>query len=72
MLKNSKKPVSIHSRKTLDEIFEIIYHRLILNGVLLHWFDGNKNQLKHAMDLGMYVSYGPLLVYANDKQALLA
>ena len=24
------------------------------------------------MDLGFYVSYGPLLVYANDKQTLLA
>ena len=64
------KPVSIHSRKTLDEIFEII-SSFNLKGVLLHWFDGNKNQLKHAMDLGLYVSYGPLLVYANDKQSLL-
>ena len=66
-----QKPVSIHSRKTLDEIFEIL-SSFNLKGVLLHWFDGNKNQLKHAMDLGLYVSYGPLLVYANDKQALLA
>ena len=64
------KPVSIHSRKTLDEIFEII-SSFNLKGVLLHWFDGNKDQLKHAMDLGLYVSYGPLLVYANDKQSLL-
>ena len=23
------------------------------------------------MDLGLYVSYGPILVYANDKQSLL-
>jgi len=66
-----QKPVSIHSRKTLDEIFEILTS-FNLKGVLLHWFDGNKNQLKHAMDLGLYVSYGPLTVYANDKQALLA
>ena len=65
------KPVSIHSRKTLDEIFEII-PSFKIKGILLHWFDGNKNQLKHAIDLCFYVSYGPLLVYANDKQALLA
>ena len=64
------KPVSIHSRKTLDEIFEII-SSFNMKSVLLHWFDGNKNQLKHAMDLGFYVSYGPVLIYANDKQALL-
>ncbi len=66
-----QKPISIHSRKTLDEIFEIL-PSFNLKGVLLHWFDGNKKQLKHAMDLGLYVSYGPLLVYANDKQTLLA
>lgn len=66
-----QKPVSIHSRKTLDEIFDTL-SSFDLKGVLLHWFDGNKKQLKHAMDLGLYVSYGPLLVYANDKQTLLA
>ena len=65
------KPVSIHSRKTLDEIFEIL-PSFNLKRVLLHWFDGNKGQLKNAMELGLFVSYGPLLVYANDKQTLLS
>ncbi|MEE3212908.1 MAG: TatD family hydrolase [Thermoproteota archaeon] len=65
------KPVSIHSRKTLDEIFEIL-SSFNLKRILLHWFDGNKNQLKHAMELDLFVSYGPLLVYANDKQTLLS
>jgi len=66
-----QKPVSIHSRNTLDDIFDILSSFKIQN-VLLHWFDGSKKQLKRAMDLGFYVSYGPLLVYANDKQTLLA
>jgi len=65
------KPVSIHSRKTLDEIFEII-PSFKIKGILLHWFDGNKNQLKHAMDSGFFISYGPVLIYANDKQTLLS
>lgn len=65
-----EKPISIHSRKALDEIFEIIPSYSI-KGKLLHWFDGNKKQLKKAMDLGFFVSYGPLLIYANDKQSLL-
>ena len=38
----------------------------------MHWFDGNKNQLKHAMDSGFFISYGPVLIYANDKQTLLS
>ncbi len=65
------KPISIHSRKALDEIFEII-PSYSLQGKLLHWFDGNKKQLKKAMDMGFYVSYGPVMVYAKDKQVLLS
>lgn len=65
------KPISIHSRKTLNKIFEIIPSYSI-KGMLLHWFDGNKQQLNKAMDMGFYVSYGPLLVYAKDKQVLLS
>lgn len=66
-----EKPISIHSRKALDKIFEII-PSYSLKGMLLHWFDGNKKQLRKAMDMEFFVSYGPLLIYANDKQFLLA
>lgn len=66
-----QKPISIHSRKALDKIYEII-PSYSLKGKLLHWFDGSKKQLKKAMDLEFFVSYGPLLIYANDKQFLLA
>jgi len=66
-----QKPISIHSRKTLDKIYEII-PSYSLRGMVLHWFDGSKQQLKKAMDLGFFVSFGPLLVYAKDKQVLLS
>ncbi|MDE1762988.1 MAG: TatD family hydrolase [Thaumarchaeota archaeon] len=65
------KPVSIHSRKTLDEIFSIL-SSYRLAGTLLHWFAGNKKQLQKAMDVGCYVSYGPAMVYSQDKQVLLS
>jgi TatD DNase family protein len=65
-----QKPISIHSRKSLDEIFQIMtsYDN---KHALLHWFDGNKKQLQQAMDMGFFVSYGPVMLYANDKQDLL-
>jgi len=40
-----RKPVSIHSRKTLDEILEILPSYNIPT-ILLHWFDGSKNNYK--------------------------
>ena len=65
------KPVSIHSRKTLDKILEILPSYKI-SSVLLHWFDGSKKQLQKAMDLECYVSFGPVMVYSKDKQVLLS
>jgi len=64
------KPVSIHSRRSLDDIYKILPSYSI-GGKLLHWFDGSKKQLRQAMDLDCYVSFGPVTVYADDKQALL-
>ena len=66
-----RKPVSIHSRKALNEIFEILPSYNIPT-TLLHWFDGNKKQLQKAMDLDYYVSFGPAMVYSKDKQVLLS
>ena len=65
------KPVSIHSRKSLDDVFEIMTS-YDAKHALLHWFDGSKKQLAKAMDMGFYVSFGPVMVYANDKQVLLS
>ena len=64
------KPVSIHSRRTLDEIFSILPSYSI-KGVLLHWFSGSKKQLQKAMELDCFVSYGPAMIYSEDKQVLL-
>jgi TatD DNase family protein len=66
-----QKPISIHSRKSLDDIFEIMTSYNTKHA-LLHWFDGSKKQLRIAMDMDFFVSYGPVMIYANDKQTLLS
>lgn len=64
------KPVSIHSRRALDDLLGILPSYCVKN-VLLHWFAGSKKQLARSMDMGLYVSYGPALVYSDDKKVLL-
>jgi TatD DNase family protein len=71
MAEKLHKPVSVHSRATLDEILSIIPSYKI-SGFLLHWFAGSKKQLRQAMDLGCYVSYGPVSVYSQEKQVLVS
>ena len=65
------KPVSIHSRKSLDDIFQVMTS-YDTKHALLHWFDGSKKQLQKAMDMDFFVSFGPVMIYANDKQILLS
>jgi TatD DNase family protein len=65
------KPVSIHSRRSLEEIFSIL-PSYSLKGILLHWFSGSKKQLQKAMELECFVSYGPATIYSDDKQFLLS
>ncbi len=64
------KPVSIHSRGSLEEVYGVLPSYTV-RGKMLHWFDGSKRQLRQAMDLDCHVSFGPVTVYAGDKQALL-
>jgi len=70
LAEKSKKPVSIHSRKSLNDILDLIKSYNLAN-LLFHWFSGNKKQLRILMDLGAYVSYGPPLVFSEDKRVLL-
>lgn len=70
LAESNGKPVSIHSRKALDDVLQIL-PSYKLRGTLLHWFAGSKKQLVQAMDMGLYVSFGPALVYSDDKKALL-
>lgn len=64
------KPISIHSRKTVDEILSILQSYNIKK-ILFHWFEGNNTQLKKVMDKGYYISIGPSLLYSRDKKKLL-
>jgi len=70
LAESTKKPVSIHSRKALDDILETLPSYKV-KGVLLHWFAGSKKQLTKSMDMGLFASYGPTLVYSEDKKVLL-
>ena len=64
------RPVSIHSRRMLDRVLEMLSSYRI-KSVLLHWFAGSKKQLAICMDRRLYVSYGPPLIYSEDKKVLL-
>jgi TatD DNase family protein len=65
------KPVSIHSRKSLKDVLDVLTSYR-LKRVVFHWYDGNKSYLRKINEFGYYVSFGPYLLYSGDKKALLA
>ena len=67
---NNDMPVSIHSRRSLNDILEML-PSFNLKSVVFHWYDGSKANLRKINDLGYYVSFGPYLLYSEDKKALL-
>jgi TatD DNase family protein len=70
LAERTTKPISIHSRGSLDDILETLKTYNIRNG-LLHWFAGSKKQLARAIDMGLFVSFGPVLIYSEEKKVLL-
>ena len=64
------KPISVHSRHSLDEILNVL-SSYNLKKTCLHWFDGSPQQLEKSLDMGLYVSFGPSLIYSKKKQGLL-
>ncbi|TVP39524.1 TatD-related deoxyribonuclease [Candidatus Nitrosocosmicus arcticus] len=70
LAETNNKPVSLHSRRSVNEIMEILPSYKIRNAVF-HWYDGNKSNLKRINDKGYFVSFGPYLLYSSDKQTLL-
>lgn len=63
-------PVSVHSRRSLDDVLEIITSYR-LKSVVFHWFDGSKKFLRRINEHGYYVSFGPYSLYSGDKRILL-
>lgn len=64
------KPISVHSRLSLDEVLNVLSTFNLKKGCL-HWFDGSPQQLEKSLDMGLYISYGPPLIYSKKKQSLL-
>src|ERR687890_662480 len=66
----TKKPVSIHSRRALDDILETLCSYNI-ESVLLHRFAGSLKQLKKSIHMGLNLAYCLALVYSKEKKILL-
>ncbi|MEO8085934.1 MAG: TatD family hydrolase [Bacteroidota bacterium] len=62
-----KLPVSIHSRESFEEIYNILLDRKKeLPCGVFHCFTGNLDQAKRAIDLGFYLGIGGVVTFKNS------
>jgi TatD DNase family protein len=69
LAERDQKPLSIHIRRVYDELLDIL-STYRLQGVLLHWFQGEPRHLERAAELGYYFSFGPSLLYSKRMRRL--
>ncbi|MGC0239577.1 Qat anti-phage system TatD family nuclease QatD [Arthrobacter sp. SD76] len=66
------KVLSIHSRRAVDPVLDLLEKYKGDSTFILHWFSGNQTQLKRAVDLGCWFSVGPSMLAGAKGKALVA
>lgn len=70
LAEQNQMPVSIHSRRSVGDILNVLPSYRIKNAVF-HWYEGSKKQLNKINDMDLYVSFGPYILYNKEKQNML-
>lgn len=67
---DSKKIITIHSRRAVKNVLEIIGTTYRFKPIL-HWYSGNKTDLIRAIDNGFYFSVNQAMMASNNFRNLL-
>ncbi len=64
--------MSIHSRLNAGGVLSQLEKHPDAGIPILHWFTGNKLELKNAIDIGCWFSIGPAMVKTKSGQAVIS
>lgn len=66
--KEFKKPVTIHARDAMEDVYSILKNADISEiGGVMHSFTGNPNEVEKFLDLGMHISFSGIVTFKNAK-----
>lgn len=65
------KILSIHSRHAVNEVLDYLEQTPEAGQFILHWFNGNKTQLRRAIELGCWFSVGPAMLKTKRAKELI-
>ncbi len=58
-------PISIHNRNSVSRVLDLISTFNLKGAILLHWFAGSDEELTRIQDRGIYISFGPALLFSK-------
>lgn len=68
--KYGNKILSIHSRKSVDDVLGLINESF--NGkIIMHWFSGNKKQLRECIKRGYYFSINESMIKSQNGKSIV-
>lgn len=62
--------LSIHSRGAVDEVLGALKQESTSGTPVLHWFSGNSEQLRRAIDTGCWFSCGPAMLRSKKGKEI--
>lgn len=61
-------PVSIHSRDSIQDTYDILKKYNVSNKGIMHCFSGSKEMANEFVKLGYYIAFGGVLTFKNSKE----
>lgn len=61
-------PVSIHSRDSIQDTFDILKNYPVKRAGIMHCYSGSKEMAKEFLKLGYYIAFGGVLTFKNSKE----
>jgi len=71
LAERTKLPVSIHSRDSVSRITESLTTFNLKSSILFHWFAGTEQELVQLRDKGIFVSFGPVILFSKRMGKLV-
>mgnify|MGYP003295130757 CR=1 FL=1 len=62
--------VSVHSRRAIKDVLDVLERVGKSVTVILHWFSGSQDQLNRAISLGCFFSVNPLMLFSRFGREL--
>lgn len=60
-------PVSIHSRDSIQDTYQILKEHKVINNGIMHCYSGSKEMALEFIKLGFYIAFGGVLTFKNSK-----